>query len=129
MAYDAPTVTEFRTRFPIFEEKEDALIQMLLDEAAGQVSTDWVEADYKPAIMYLAAHLLATDNSEEGDEVEIGSGDSQIASESFGGMSVSYNNGAGAAGSLSSNQRYGSTVYGRRYLSLLRANIPAIAAI
>lgn len=126
MPYTVPTVDQFTTRFPIFEDADPATIEALINEAAGQVSTDWVETDYQPAIMYLAAHLLATDNSEEGGEVEIGGGGG-IASESFGGMSVSY--ATGTAGSLASNDRYGSTVYGRRYLALLRANVPSILAI
>lgn len=129
MPYTIPTVDQFRTRFPIFDSAEDGLITVLLEEASGHVGTDWRESDYQPAIMYLAAHLLATDNSGEGEEVEYGpAGGGEVASESFGGMSISYKSG-NTGGSLSASERYGSTTYGRRYLALLRSNVPAIVAI
>jgi hypothetical protein len=129
MPYTTPTVDQFRTRFPIFDDREDELITMLLDEASGHVGLDWRESDYQPAILYLAAHLLATDNSAEGEDVEFGgAGGDQVASESFGGMSISYKTNSGG-GSLSSNERFGSTEYGRRYLTLLRNNVPGIMAI
>jgi hypothetical protein len=123
-SYVPPTPEQFKTRFPVFEDMENDRVQLFLDEAMTSVDTSWVEADYARAIMYLAAHLIATDNSDEGAEIEIGpSGQGQIASESFGGgLSVSYVNTAAVAGSLSASDKYGSTVYGRRYLALLRRN-------
>lgn len=129
MPYTTPTVEEFRTRFPIFGDASDELVQMMLNEAAGQVDQSWEETDYQPAILYLAAHLLATDNSAEGGTVEVGaSGAGNVTSESFGAISVGY--GAGNnQGSLSSSDLYGSTVYGRRFLALLKQNKPAIVAV
>jgi hypothetical protein len=127
--YTTPTYEEFITRFPIFEDKEKPTVEALLAEAATQIDNSWVETDYQSAIMYLTAHLLATDNSGEGEEVEIGGANNGvIASESFGPMSVGYATG-GASGSLSSSDQYGSTVYGRRFLALLRKNKPAIVAV
>lgn len=128
------TLDDFRKRFPIFEETEDDTISALIEEATGQIDTSWRSADYRPAIMYLTAHLTATDNSADTDAVEIGAAGSSgaIASESFGGMSISYASGGGASsqsGSLSSNDQYGTTEYGRRYLALLRKNVPAVLAI
>jgi len=130
MPYTVPTLQQFRSRFPIFDDKDDSVITALLDEASGQVDTSWRERDYQPAIMYAAAHLLATDNSGDGEDVEIGAaGGGQIVSESFGQMSVSYSTGGSAAGSLSASERWGSTEYGRRYLSLLKQNKPAIMVV
>lgn len=124
MSYDLPTVEQFKTRFPIFSDEDDDRVQMLLNEASSSVDRSWNVNDYQPAIMYLAAHLLATDNSAEGDDVIIGpAGQGQIASESFGGgLSVSYATASPKGGSLSDNDKYGTTTYGRRYYALLLRN-------
>lgn len=130
MPYTVPTLQQFRSRFPIFEDTDDGVIEALLIEASGQVDTSWRESDYQPAIMYAAAHLVATDNSGEGEEVERGAaGGGQIASESFGQMSISYSTGSSQPGSLSASERWGSTEYGRRYLALLKQNKPAIVVV
>lgn len=129
MPYTVPTVEQFQTRFPVLADTDPALIQMLLTEAAGKVSTSWVEADFQPAILYLTAHLIATDNSAEGEAVEIGSaGGGAIKSESMGGLSITYGSDAGAGTTLSANEIYGGTVYGRRFLYLLNLNFygPAV---
>lgn len=133
MPYIKPTLTQFRTRFPVFDDADDALILMLIDEAEGQVSTEWTERDYQPAILYLAAHLLATDPSLSGEAGVVSTGPTgseNIKSESLGGgLSVSYGRDAGAGTDLSSSERYGATEYGRRYLALLRDNFPAIMVV
>jgi hypothetical protein len=129
MPYELPTASQFKTRFPIFEDKDDALVTMIIAEASASVDSSWAEADYQPAIMYLAAHLLATDNSAEGESVIIGgSAGGGIASESFGGMSISYDKGS-SANSAASNSKWGSTEYGRRFYDLLVRNKPAIVSI
>lgn len=124
MPYTKPTYDQFVERFPIFGDREESLISSLIDEAANSIDQTWRELDYQPAILYLAAHLLATDNSAEGEEVQFGSaGGGAISSESFGGMSISYATaGSAGSGSLSASEAYGSTSYGRRFLQLLRAN-------
>lgn len=127
MPYTVPTVDQFKERFPVFGEAEDLQIQTLLTEASASVDLTWAEADYQPAIMYLAAHLLATDSSQEGDDVGAG-GDGTIASESFNGMSVSYVRPNGVSGGAFTSE-YSTTSYGRRYLALLKRNKPAVVAI
>lgn len=133
MPYVVPTPAEFKTRFPIFTDSDDALIQMLLNEAATNVSTSWIESDYQPAILYLTAHLLATDNSEEGADVGSGvggDGQGQIASEHWGPISISYRAPQyPRLGESFFDQYYGTTSYGRRYLFLIRRNFPAIAVV
>lgn len=130
MPYDLPTVDQFKARFPIFEDVDDAQIEAMMAETKTSIDDSWIEDDYQPAVMYLVAHLLATDNSGAGEDVVIGSsGAGGIASESFGGgLSVSYDKGQ-STGSLSSSDRYGTTEYGRRFLALLRSNKPAIVVI
>lgn len=125
MPYTTPTAAQFKTRFPIFGDTDNGIIDALIAEASRRVDHSWKDGDYQPAIMYLTAHLLATDNSSEDSSVQIGAaGGRTIASESFGGgLSRSYANSSFTAeGSLSSDDEYGTTEYGRRYYSLLKLN-------
>jgi len=131
MPYTVPTLAQFRTRFPAFAAKSDALIEMMLVEAAGRVDATWREADYQPAIMYLAAHLIATDASQTGEDIDDGSGtgDGDIDAESFSGMSISYKSASKTSAVSRLESDYDSTIYGRRFYHLLRVNFPPIVAI
>lgn len=127
MAYVAPTYADFIARFPIFGNTDtypQSVVEAILVEATNAIDETWLETDYKPAIMYLAAHMLATDNSSEDTDVEFGPGPSFIQSESFAGMSTTYSKGSTDAAGQS--KIYGSTVYGRRYYVLLQKNKPAV---
>lgn len=128
MAYDAPTYDEFIARFPIFEDREKPQVEACILEATNTIDTSWREVDYKPAIMYLAAHLLATDNAGAGEAVDFGGASGSIASESFGGMSISYDK-SKSASDAAANSQWGSTEYGRRFYRLLKANKPAIVSV
>lgn len=128
MAYTPPTRADFRARFPIFNDVEDAIVDACLAEATATVDESWREADYAPAILYLTAHLVATDNSGEEEAVEIGSGGGAIASESFGGMSISYDSGS-TANDAASKSQWGSTEYGRRFYNMLKRNKPPVVVI
>lgn len=127
MAYVAPTYEEFIARFPIFADKDQPLVDAIILEATNTIDTTWREVDYKPAIMYLAAHLLATDNSGEGEAVDVG-GAAPISGESFGGMSLSYGSPVNTSDAVSKTQ-YASTEYGRRFYKLLKLNKPAIVSV
>jgi hypothetical protein len=120
MAYTTPTLGDFLIRFPVFSDSDPSIITALLAEATAQLDQSWREEDYAPAILYLTAHLLATDNSGEGEDIEIGGAQGAISSESFGGLSVSYASPSNNA--LSDSAQFGSTAYGRRFLVLLRNN-------
>ena len=121
--YDPVTTDDFIARFPIFADAEQTQLDALLLEAQGIVTTTWRAADYKPAILYYMAHMLALDGSQEDGEVAVGpSGAGQIiASESISGMSVSYFNSA-ASRSSKSESDYATTEYGRRFARLLDLN-------
>lgn len=127
MAYTVPTVDDFVERFPVFEDRDEDQIQLCIDEASRSVDSTWVEADAPVAILYLAAHLLVTDQSQIGDQVLVGQQSGAVQSESFGPMSVSY--AAPTMNSLTSNAEFGSTEYGRRYLRLLNNNHPGPVVI
>lgn len=105
MAYVLATLDEFLARFPEFDGQDEA-IEFALTEAARSVDDSWIEADYKTAHMYMAAHLLTAG--------EIASSGKEIASESIGPLSVSY--------FRSDTGWYGSTGYGQRYNILLAQN-------
>jgi hypothetical protein len=127
MAYDPPTYADFIARFPIFNNVAlypQAVVEALIVEATNNIDNSWIEEDYKPAIQYLTAHMLALDNSSEGSEVQIG-GLTNIAAESFAGMSVSYKTADSPPGSAAGSS-FGSTSYGRRYWALLQKNKPAV---
>lgn len=127
MAYDIPTYAEFIARFPIFSNATaypQTVVQSIIVEASNQIDSSWREVDYKPAILFLAAHKLATDNSGADDAVDIG-GPTSIASESFAGMSISYKKQDANAGSAAASS-YGLTSYGRRYYELLIKNRPSV---
>lgn len=127
MPYTKPTVAQFTARFPIFADRDPAQVQALLDEASGRVDESWIENDYQPAIMYLTAHLLATDASQEGEVVSGGGEQGAIASESFAGMSVSY--ASPASNSLNGSAQFGATVYGQRFLALAKASKPGVVIV
>lgn len=126
MPYTLPSADDFQTRFPIFADVDSDRVQIFLDEAARTVDGSWDIDDYQPAIMYLAAHLLSTDNSGEGETVQLGGLKGAIASESFSGMSRSYDT---SKVSAAANSTYGSTEYGRRFYWLLLNNKPAILVV
>jgi hypothetical protein len=115
---DIPTLADFAARFPVFVgTSSDAVKTALIAEAANYVDDDWDVSDQKNAILYLTAHLLATDNSAVGDD---GAGSGVIASESISGMSISYN--TQPTTQASQSEQFGQTTYGRRFFALLQRN-------
>lgn len=128
--FDPVTIEQFTKRFPIFADRETDQLAAVLAEANTQVDNRWEAKDYPIAIMYLMAHLLSLDASQETDAVAIGPpGAGQIvASESIGGMSVSYfNPGQNLRGVKPSF--WDSTEYGRRFYRLLKANFGGPVAV
>lgn len=107
MAYVAPTVDDFLLKFSELSDTEDDVVQALLDEALRYVDTRWREADYQDAALYLAAHWASKNKSAESG--------GEIASESFGPISVTYARSDGT-------KHVDSTQYGRRFAELRRGN-------
>lgn len=114
MAHTAPTVDDFKTRFPKFESADDDVLAAILAEVLTQVDDSWLEQDYAPAIMYLMAHLYVQETTGSTDRPGV------ITSESLGSLSVSYGVGA-------SNTDWDTTEYGRRFRKLQKKNFPAVA--
>lgn len=109
MAYTAPTVSDFQTRFPEFEDEDEAVVTAALTEAALFVGQNWLsQAMYTAGILFLAAHYLQTGAG--------GYDTGGLKSVSLGSISVTYAD-ASSVASLST------TSYGSRYLDLASANV------
>jgi hypothetical protein len=123
MSYIAPTVEEFKTRFPVYADVPDATVQMALDEASTMVDDTWVsQADYTAGYMLGAAHLLALDGYGTSTETLLYG----FSSIKMGPLQLDRfkTTGEGAAyGTI------GSTSYGSRYLSLLKRNHPPVLVV
>ncbi|MEP9376201.1 DUF4054 domain-containing protein [Aquabacter sp. CN5-332] len=122
MAYTPPTVAELKARFPEFAARGDVLLGLVLDEAIAQVGETWIEADRKPATLYLAAHLLASQGSGAGGDVAISG---PVKRDRVGDSETEFAGVGGAAG----QGDYGSTAYGQRFATYLRRNFPAVAVV
>ena len=104
-------LTDFRTRFPEFDEPTypDVRVQLFIDDATATVNTTCPNSDLM--ICYLVAHLLTVGTqSANGDSETIKS----VASQSVGDVSISY---GGASGDNPRDNFY-STTYGQRFLDL-----------
>ena len=121
MPYSVPTATDLKARFPIFATVADATVTACIADASRFVDTSWLEADYQPAIMFLAAHYLVTEGATGANPAAAG----PITGERLGDASVNY-----AAPSASAQvSDYANTVYGKRFLALLRVNQPGVLVV
>lgn len=58
MPYTTPTATQLKQRYPKFAAVLDATVDAVIADAMRSVDNTWVEGDYQPAIMALAAHMM-----------------------------------------------------------------------
>ena len=126
MAYEPPTVEQFKARFPGFDNVPDETVEAALTEAARMVDTSWLEPDFAPARMYYAAHVLVLDGNGDSKEAKIaGLTLAGLSSIKISSLAVGFKR-AGSEG----NQQYASalqsTSYGTRFLGLLKLNKPAV---
>jgi hypothetical protein len=121
MPYTLPTAAEFKTRFPTFSAVADATIDAAILEASGSVDETWIEEDYQPAIMLLAAHNLTVEGQGASNEAAL----SGFSSLSVGPLSISVAQG----GSRELPGEIRSTSFGRRYMAILRRNHPGVLAV
>lgn len=72
MAYTAPTVDDFRARFPRFTEPvaSDQIVTMALTRAARMVDESWTEDDFAEARMLYAAAWLTNEGIGGGAEAQ-----------------------------------------------------------
>ncbi len=107
-----PTVNSIKTRFSEFADVADAVIEFAIEEAALEVGSNWVTG-YNIAIVYLTAHYVASAVAES----DASSSGGDIASESFGRISISY-----AQGSTATHTDKESSSYGKRFIELRDRN-------
>ena len=122
MPYVIPTAAQLKARFPVFDALDDSYADLIIAEASRSVDTSWLEGDYQNAIIHLAAHMMFSEGAT-GDIDPATTG--AIVSDKLGDASTTYANHA----TSSSSSDYGTTIYGRGYLRLLRLNHPAVAVI
>lgn len=138
MPYETPTATAFKARYPEFDPVSDARVGVFIGEALSGVDNGWIESDYQPAVMALAAHKLvlegeparSADPSATVDAANIGRkikrrkvGD--VETEFEGSELSSSNSDKGSGYTLSLSK----TTYGQRYLQLLKLNAPTIRVV
>lgn len=130
MPYITPTATVFKARYPEFDAVSDTRVDVFVGEALHLVDETWVENDYQPAIMALAAHRLVMEGepalsngipfnpspSQSGNIVRRRVGDVEVELES-------------SSDNVSDRDKRSSflldlskTPYGRRFTQLLRLN-------
>lgn len=114
MAHVPPSVADFKAKFPGLASVPDATVQLALDETAARVDETWREADYAPARLYLAAHILTLDG--HGAQAQTAGLQAQgLKSFKSGSMSAEFRSDA-PQGS------YAATGYGARFAALLEIN-------
>lgn len=116
--------TAMKLKFPEFANVPPATIEFAIAEAALGVGANWIDDENRMlGQMYLAGHYLMV--SIQRSESATGQ---KIKSERIGAdFSVTYADDNKQA--IADPNDFTTTVYGSRYLSLLQANIPAIAII
>lgn len=125
MAYVIPTAAALKARYAEFSGVPDERVTAYITDATRSVQETWLERDYAPAIMLLAAHLMLSEGA-----IAVAAGGSSnittvgaIKSKTVGEVSVTYAGVSGAAGGGSGDaEGFSSTFYGLRFLALRRAN-------
>lgn len=133
MPYTLPTAAEFKAKFPTFAAVGDPTITLAIIEASASVDTTWIERDYQPAIMYMAAHIMTIDGvviagagmGDAGGVINAG----LVSEMKVGDVQVKLAGAAGGSGGAGAATGMRSTGYGLRYLELLRRNQPAVALV
>ncbi|HEV7258940.1 MAG TPA: DUF4054 domain-containing protein [Bosea sp. (in: a-proteobacteria)] len=133
MPYTLPTLEQFRTKFPTFAGVAGPTITAAIQEASASVGTSWIEADYQPAILYMAAHLMTLDGAlfEALGAGAAGGlmGAGLVTETKVGDAQVKLGGNSGSSGGSASSSGLSSTPYGLRYRDLLKRNQPAVALV
>lgn len=122
------TAADVKARYPEFTGVTDELISAVVAEAANMVDDGWEVADQKPAIMALAAHLLAMDGwpARLTSSFSVETAGRELIARRVGDVSVQYAQGSGASSGSTFLTSLGTTTYGKRFAQLLKLNAPAI---
>ncbi len=118
MAYTEPTVADLVTRYPAFALVPISTVEMYLADAAGGADDSWLEADFIPGRVALAAHMMAVTGLGTQTEVQkfAAAGLRSVRSGSF---SADFTD---SAASRAAGGGLDATPYGRAYKVLLKRN-------
>jgi len=119
MPYTAPSPADLRLEYPAFAGVDDAVIQRQIESAQIIVTTDWIEADYSPAILAHAAYKLAANGAASSGGAVADIAAMGVTSFKSADMSVSFD---GATIANSAKGGYASNRYGQEFLTYLRRN-------
>ena len=122
MAYIAPTVADFRARFPEMGEVSDGLVSLVLAEALLEVGEAWPDQFRAPAQLYLTAHILAEEGGPDRSGAARGQG--RVTSESIGPATTTFGPSGGGVVAYQIGRNYTATPYGRRYAELRNIAFP-----
>lgn len=118
MAYTLPTPADLKLRYSDFDALDDAVIQYWLTDAERGVDESWLEADYAPALIALAAHNLALGGLgvQASATADLPPG---IVGMRIGTLGLNFDS---AVTKAKAEGTWGATRYGVEYLRLLRLN-------
>ena len=116
MAYTAPTPADLKARYPAFTAVADSAVQIWIDDAMLTVTTGWLEDDYRPAIMSMAAHNMAGEGLGASSAIGNLKGVTSFKSGTF---SASFSE---EAANQAAKGGYQSTRYGQAFVVYLRRN-------
>jgi hypothetical protein len=129
MAWVSPTATEFKARFPAFASVSDAVVNVVLAEAALQVDETWVSVgDFTLGINLLTAHILTLDGHGTGAEAEAAAAGTLGFKTMKSGNLTLERFSASESGSVSGDA-LSQTSYGKRFIDLRRRNVPAVMVV
>lgn len=130
MAFTPPIAADLKARYPEFAAVADARITAVLDEIALEVDATWIEDHRRPAMLALAAHLLAMEGALSNNQSAGASGPGAVIREKVGDVEVAYANpSASSQSATGSEARYGQTHYGRRFLEYRQRSFPTVAVV
>jgi Protein of unknown function (DUF4054) len=119
-----PTAADLTDRFPAFAAVPSATLNAALAEAATRVDSTWTAGDYPLGVMLYAAHVLTLDGLGTGAEAALSAaGALGFQTMRSGSLQLERAAPTSAEGRPSSLEE---TTYGRRFLTLLRVNQPAV---
>ena len=111
-----PTPANLKARYPAFASVADETVQYWLTDAERFVDTSWLEVDYAPALMAVAAHNMAMAGVLPGEATLALTGVSSFKSGTFSA------NISDAAQQSAAKGGWGATKYGLEFKAILHRN-------
>jgi hypothetical protein len=128
VAYQIPTPTTFKARYPEFAVVSDTLVGLVLNEAIAQVGETWLERDRARAQMLLAAHNLTIEGEPERSKTgHASAGTGNVKRIKVGDVETEFASRSSSSGG--SIGPHGETSYGQQFAALMRMNFGGVVAV